>query len=106
VNPYSSLSLVEVKVQTRAGDQVFFLFCTDKIELQKAMEHNSRLDKEILALQAWVQAPDLERKAFLDLVSSHLPLPGLLRHRGAFAWPTAPGWLWTFRLAPSPASPL
>ncbi|KFV47382.1 Coiled-coil domain-containing protein 30, partial [Gavia stellata] len=36
-------------------------------ELQKAMEHSSRLDKEILALQARVQTLDLERKAFLDL---------------------------------------
>ncbi|NXN61172.1 CCD30 protein, partial [Rynchops niger] len=36
-------------------------------ELQKAMEHNSRLDKEILALRARVQTLDLERKAFLDL---------------------------------------
>ncbi|XP_064027927.1 coiled-coil domain-containing protein 30 [Pogoniulus pusillus] len=32
------------------------------------MEHSSRLDKEILALRARVQALDLERKAFLDLV--------------------------------------
>uniref|UniRef100_A0A8C3BPR1 Coiled-coil domain containing 30 n=1 Tax=Cairina moschata TaxID=8855 RepID=A0A8C3BPR1_CAIMO len=32
------------------------------------MEHNSRLDKEILALRARVQMLDLERKAFLDLV--------------------------------------
>ncbi|KAF1503362.1 Coiled-coil domain-containing protein 30, partial [Megadyptes antipodes antipodes] len=36
-------------------------------ELQKAMEHNSRLDKEIVALRARVQTLDLERKAFLDL---------------------------------------
>ncbi|NXX21850.1 CCD30 protein, partial [Podargus strigoides] len=36
-------------------------------ELEKAMEHNSRLDKEILALRARVQTLDLERKAFLDL---------------------------------------
>ncbi|NXI35065.1 CCD30 protein, partial [Galbula dea] len=36
-------------------------------ELQKAMEHNSRLDKEILALRARVQTLDLERKAFLGL---------------------------------------
>ncbi|NXV22701.1 CCD30 protein, partial [Cepphus grylle] len=42
-------------------------------ELQKAMEHNSRLDKEILALRARVQTLDLERKAFLDLVSTHSP---------------------------------
>ncbi|KAM6402778.1 coiled-coil domain-containing protein 30 [Rhynochetos jubatus] len=41
---------------------------SDKAELQKAMEHNSRLDKEILALQARVQTLDSERKAFLDLV--------------------------------------
>ncbi|NXL39927.1 CCD30 protein, partial [Glaucidium brasilianum] len=36
-------------------------------ELQKAMEHNSRLDKGILTLRARVQTLDLERKAFLDL---------------------------------------
>ncbi|KFP31257.1 Coiled-coil domain-containing protein 30, partial [Colius striatus] len=36
-------------------------------ELQRAMEHNSRVDKEILALRARVQMLDLERKAFLDL---------------------------------------
>ncbi|XP_074416664.1 coiled-coil domain-containing protein 30 isoform X3 [Larus michahellis] len=41
---------------------------SDRTELQKAMEHNSRLDKEILALRARVQMLDLERKAFLDLV--------------------------------------
>ncbi|KAM7084062.1 coiled-coil domain-containing protein 30 isoform 6-T8 [Ciconia maguari] len=41
---------------------------SDRTELQKAMEHNSRLDKEILALRARVQTLDLERKAFLDLV--------------------------------------
>ncbi|XP_065594348.1 coiled-coil domain-containing protein 30 [Cyrtonyx montezumae] len=41
---------------------------SDRTELQKAMEHNSRLDKEILALRARVQALDLERKTFLDLV--------------------------------------
>ncbi|RMB89725.1 hypothetical protein DUI87_33922 [Hirundo rustica rustica] len=40
----------------------------DKTELQRAMEHNSRLDKEILALRARVQTLDLERKAFLELV--------------------------------------
>ncbi|XP_069636514.1 coiled-coil domain-containing protein 30 isoform X5 [Haliaeetus albicilla] len=40
----------------------------DRTELQKAMEHNSKLDKEILALRARVQTLDLERKAFLDLV--------------------------------------
>ncbi|XP_021273446.1 coiled-coil domain-containing protein 30 isoform X3 [Numida meleagris] len=40
----------------------------DRTELQKAMEHNSRLDKEILALRARVQTLDLERKTFLDLV--------------------------------------
>ncbi|NWW30723.1 CCD30 protein, partial [Panurus biarmicus] len=37
-------------------------------ELQRAMEHSSRLDKEILALRARVQTLDLERKAFLELV--------------------------------------
>ncbi|NWI54189.1 CCD30 protein, partial [Calyptomena viridis] len=36
-------------------------------ELQEAMEHNTRLDKEILALRARVQTLDLERKAFLEL---------------------------------------
>ncbi|NXB82105.1 CCD30 protein, partial [Donacobius atricapilla] len=36
-------------------------------ELQRAMEHSSRLDKEILALRARVQTLDLERKAFLEL---------------------------------------
>ncbi|XP_074883734.1 coiled-coil domain-containing protein 30 isoform X3 [Buteo buteo] len=41
---------------------------SDRTELQKAMEHNSKLDKEILALRARVQTLDLERKAFLDLV--------------------------------------
>ncbi|XP_040443058.1 coiled-coil domain-containing protein 30 isoform X5 [Falco naumanni] len=41
---------------------------SDRTELQKAMEHNSRLDKEILALRARVQTLDLERKAFLDLI--------------------------------------
>ncbi|XP_066838269.1 coiled-coil domain-containing protein 30 isoform X2 [Anser cygnoides] len=41
---------------------------SDRTALQKAMEHNSRLDKEILALRARVQTLDLERKAFLDLV--------------------------------------
>ncbi|NXE16687.1 CCD30 protein, partial [Lophotis ruficrista] len=40
-------------------------------ELQKAMEHSSRLDKEILALRARVQTLDLERKAFLDLSLSN-----------------------------------
>ncbi|XP_009072606.1 PREDICTED: coiled-coil domain-containing protein 30, partial [Acanthisitta chloris] len=37
-------------------------------ELQEAMEHNARLDKEIQALRARVHTLDLERKAFLDLV--------------------------------------
>ncbi|XP_064381726.1 coiled-coil domain-containing protein 30 isoform X1 [Dromaius novaehollandiae] len=41
---------------------------SDRTELQKAMEQNSRLDKEILALRARIQTLDLERKAFLDLV--------------------------------------
>uniref|UniRef100_A0A803V1D2 Coiled-coil domain containing 30 n=1 Tax=Ficedula albicollis TaxID=59894 RepID=A0A803V1D2_FICAL len=41
---------------------------TGRTELQRAMEHNSRLDKEILALRARVQTLDLERKAFLELV--------------------------------------
>uniref|UniRef100_A0A8B9BNP7 Coiled-coil domain containing 30 n=1 Tax=Anser brachyrhynchus TaxID=132585 RepID=A0A8B9BNP7_9AVES len=44
------------------------VLCPDRTALQKAMEHNSRLDKEILALRARVQTLDLERKAFLDLV--------------------------------------
>ncbi|XP_065506013.1 coiled-coil domain-containing protein 30 isoform X5 [Caloenas nicobarica] len=41
---------------------------SDRAELLEAMEHNSKLDKEILALRARVQTLDLERKAFLDLV--------------------------------------
>ncbi|XP_068271177.1 coiled-coil domain-containing protein 30-like [Nyctibius grandis] len=41
---------------------------SDRTELQKAMEHNSRLDKEILALRARVQTRDLERKALIDWV--------------------------------------
>lgn len=77
----SPLSLVEVKVQTSAGD-LFFLFCTDRTELQKAMEHSNKLDKEILALRARVQTLDLERKAFLDLVSTHLLLLDLLVGHG------------------------
>lgn len=44
------------------------LLSPDRTELQRAMEHNSRLDKEILALRARVQTLDLERKAFLELV--------------------------------------
>ncbi|NWY21078.1 CCD30 protein, partial [Aphelocoma coerulescens] len=44
-------------------------------ELQRAMEHNSRLDKEILALRARVQTLDLERKAFLELVRIHQAKP-------------------------------
>ncbi|XP_053818814.1 coiled-coil domain-containing protein 30 isoform X2 [Vidua chalybeata] len=40
----------------------------DRTELQRAMEHNKQLDKEILALRARVQTLDLERKAFLELV--------------------------------------
>ncbi|XP_042650337.1 coiled-coil domain-containing protein 30 isoform X4 [Tyto alba] len=40
----------------------------DRTELQEAMEHNSRLDREILALRARVQTLNLERKMFLDLV--------------------------------------
>ncbi|XP_068890746.1 coiled-coil domain-containing protein 30 isoform X2 [Aphelocoma coerulescens] len=44
------------------------LLSPDRAELQRAMEHNSRLDKEILALRARVQTLDLERKAFLELV--------------------------------------
>ncbi|NXA08463.1 CCD30 protein, partial [Sapayoa aenigma] len=39
-------------------------------ELQEVMEHNTRLDKEILALRARVQTLDLERKAFLELALS------------------------------------
>ncbi|NWV74089.1 CCD30 protein, partial [Dasyornis broadbenti] len=39
-------------------------------ELQRVMEHNSRLDKEILALRMRVQTLDLERKAFLELCLS------------------------------------
>ncbi|NXK90121.1 CCD30 protein, partial [Formicarius rufipectus] len=37
---------------------------------QELMEHNSPLDKELLALRARVQTLDLERKAFLELALS------------------------------------
>uniref|UniRef100_A0A8C8SBU5 Coiled-coil domain-containing protein 30 n=1 Tax=Pelusios castaneus TaxID=367368 RepID=A0A8C8SBU5_9SAUR len=40
----------------------------DRTELQKAMEHNNRLDKEILALRSRVRTLDSERKVFLELV--------------------------------------
>uniref|UniRef100_A0A8U7P1N7 Uncharacterized protein n=1 Tax=Corvus moneduloides TaxID=1196302 RepID=A0A8U7P1N7_CORMO len=50
----------------------------DRTELQRAMEHNSRLDKEILALRARVQTLDLERKAFLELVRIHQAKPTIL----------------------------
>lgn len=50
-----------------------------RTELQRAMEHNSRLDKEILALRARVQTLDLERKAFLELVRIHPAKPTILR---------------------------
>ncbi|KFO91804.1 Coiled-coil domain-containing protein 30, partial [Buceros rhinoceros silvestris] len=39
-------------------------------ELQKPMEHNTRLGKEILALRVRLQTLDLERKAFLGLGGS------------------------------------
>ncbi|XP_074831615.1 coiled-coil domain-containing protein 30 isoform X2 [Natator depressus] len=41
---------------------------SDRTELQKAMEHNNRLDKEILALRSRVRLLDSERKVFLELV--------------------------------------
>ncbi|TFK00039.1 EGF-containing fibulin-like extracellular matrix protein 1 [Platysternon megacephalum] len=41
---------------------------SDRTELQKAMEHNNRLDKEILALRSRVRSLDSERKVFLELV--------------------------------------
>ncbi|NXE42155.1 CCD30 protein, partial [Ptilorrhoa leucosticta] len=62
-------------------------------ELQRAMEHNSRLDKEILALRARVQTLDLERKAFLELVRIHQTKPRIL------------GWLLEVIPAPKPALP-
>uniref|UniRef100_A0A8C0EV75 Coiled-coil domain-containing protein 30 n=1 Tax=Bubo bubo TaxID=30461 RepID=A0A8C0EV75_BUBBB len=58
----------------------FFLFCTDRTELQEAMEHNSRLDKEILTLRARVQTLDLERK--LGNLSGDLSEKGSLIFRG------------------------
>lgn len=50
------------------------------------MEHNSRLDKEILALRARVQTLDLERKTFLDLVSAHPVLVCSLGQQVADSW--------------------
>ena len=50
------------------------------------MEHNSRLDKEILALRARVQTLDLERKTFLDLVSAHPVLACCLGQQSAVSW--------------------
>ncbi|XP_065277192.1 coiled-coil domain-containing protein 30 [Emys orbicularis] len=41
---------------------------SERTELQKAMEHNNRLDKEILALRSRVRSLDSERKVFLELV--------------------------------------
>ncbi|XP_075762839.1 coiled-coil domain-containing protein 30 isoform X8 [Pelodiscus sinensis] len=41
---------------------------SDRTELQKAMEYNNRLDKEILALRNRVRSLDSERKVFLELV--------------------------------------
>ncbi|XP_077106328.1 coiled-coil domain-containing protein 30 isoform X2 [Ranitomeya variabilis] len=38
----------------------------DSLELQKAKEHNSRLDKEILALRQRVRSLDSERKKYLE----------------------------------------
>ncbi|XP_069468443.1 coiled-coil domain-containing protein 30-like [Ambystoma mexicanum] len=40
----------------------------DSKELQKAKEHNNRLDKEILALRNRVRSLDSERKEYIDLV--------------------------------------
>ncbi|XP_025059485.1 coiled-coil domain-containing protein 30 [Alligator sinensis] len=40
----------------------------ERTELQKAMEHNNRLDKEILALRDRVRSLDSERRVFLELV--------------------------------------
>lgn len=62
------------------------MLCPDRTELQKAMEHNSRLDKEILALRARVQTLDLERKAFLDLVSARPVLACSLGQQAADSW--------------------
>lgn len=69
------------------------LLSPDRTELQRAMEHNSRLDKEILALRARVQTLDLERKAFLELVRIHQAKPTIL------------GWLLEVIPAPKPALP-
>lgn len=69
------------------------LLSPDRTELQRAMEHNSRLDKEILALRARVQTLDLERKAFLELVRTHQAKPTIL------------GWLLEVIPAPKPALP-
>lgn len=66
--------------QGQASDPFPGAASPDRTELQRAMEHNSRLDKEILALRARVQTLDLERKAFLELVRIH-------------AKPTILGWL-------------
>ncbi|KAM4704089.1 coiled-coil domain-containing protein 30 isoform 2-T2 [Rhinophrynus dorsalis] len=38
----------------------------DSVELQKAKEHNSRLDKEILALRSRVRSLDSERKKYME----------------------------------------
>lgn len=69
------------------------LLSPDRTELHGAMEHNSRLDKEILALRARVQTLDLERKAFLELVRIHQAKPTIL------------GWLLEVVPAPKPALP-
>uniref|UniRef100_A0A7M4G0X8 Coiled-coil domain containing 30 n=1 Tax=Crocodylus porosus TaxID=8502 RepID=A0A7M4G0X8_CROPO len=41
---------------------------SERTELQKAMEHNNRLDKEILALRDRVRSLDSERRVFLELM--------------------------------------
>lgn len=64
--------------RTKPVTTFLVLLSPDRTELQRAMEHNSRLDKEILALRARVQTLDLERKAFLELVRIHQAKPTIL----------------------------
>uniref|UniRef100_A0A8D0GVU9 Uncharacterized protein n=1 Tax=Sphenodon punctatus TaxID=8508 RepID=A0A8D0GVU9_SPHPU len=49
------------------------IFHFNATELQKAVEHNNRLDKEILALRNRVRSLDAERKVFLELVTLGTP---------------------------------
>ncbi|XP_066547648.1 trichohyalin isoform X2 [Amia ocellicauda] len=43
----------------------------DLLDLQKAKEHNERLDREILALRNRVRSLDSERKTLLEMVQNH-----------------------------------